>query len=69
MSSNRQDLESIYSDLFKEVCGVRPRWIGNWSDEELQQEIEILYQMELDIDEPEDSFPTAGNGWAFTPAA
>ena len=43
-----EQLQSIYSDTYKDTFGVRPRFISdeNWNNVEwLRQEIEELYSM------------------------
>lgn len=59
--SYRQELYSLYSDLFKSEEGIRPRWAYTWSIEKLQAAIDRL-------DETEPELPTSGDGWAFIPA-
>ncbi len=45
-ASERDINQSIYSDLFKDVYGFRPRTdISGWSDETLDEECEGLQQM------------------------
>lgn len=48
--SYRDELSSIWSDLYKDVNGFRPRYtdISNWSEQDFQSEINSL-SLELDV--------------------
>lgn len=48
-----QEALSIYSDTFKSEYGFRPRWIGNWTLEEVKSaqndlDLQIKFKMEED---------------------
>lgn len=75
----RNELLSIYSDVFKERNGFRPRNYGWMTDAELTAAIEALealppiewepYDYESgEVDHVTPAQPTAGDGWAFIPA-
>ena len=61
--TRRQELLDIYSDVYKEKNGIRPRWIydnfKDLTDEELEAELEDLYDSPdyTDYDEYE-PYPT-----------
>ena len=70
----RAELYSLYSDLFKDREGFRPRWAYDWSVEELEAAIDALEPLNcgrgpcdchtcLEGENPWD-FPTSGEGWA-----
>ena len=42
-TTDRDELYSLYSDLFKEANGLRPRWSAGWSCEKFQKAIDGLY--------------------------
>ena len=63
--TRREEIASVYSDVYKEKNGFRPRWI-NWDEyttEEMEAELDMLYsepgvydwteQEELESEEPE----------------
>jgi len=45
LPSERDEIASIYSDVFKEKNGIRPRWKdwSNYTTEEMQKELDDLY--------------------------
>lgn len=53
---DRDELASIYSDVYKEKYGIRPRWMNfdDMSTEELRAELERLYGEEGRIDYEEE---------------
>jgi hypothetical protein len=58
------DMLSFYSDRFKEIHGIRPRWIYDWNMRTVCAEIDLL-----DLEEIEAPQPTAGEGWSYTGGA
>lgn len=70
----REELLNLFSDLYKDVAGFRPR--GNYDHltvADLQAECDSLSRrIERDIrdehDFPRGTHPMGGAGWSFTPA-
>lgn len=48
--SKREEMEAVYSDMYKELNGIRPRWVNfsELTDEELQNMIDDL-QKDIDV--------------------
>lgn len=67
-SPQRDSLLCEYSDLYKDMWGVRPRnGFTSWSLSRLESEVSNLYASIQD-ELADDPMPTSGDGWAFTPA-
>lgn len=77
----RDELISIYSDMYKEHYGFRPRHMGEWTEARLQAAIDSLASVPVncddepyvwdgsgEVDHVTASQPTSGDGWAFVPA-
>lgn len=77
----RQGLFSYYSDYHKDCHGIRPRWAGDYSIAQLEDEIawldqhadEYMHEQVCDLcyhgETCREHMPTSGEGWSFTPAA
>ena len=54
--SRKEQIASIYSDVFKEKHGIRPRWMDfeSMTDEAAEAELERLYAEPSDFDDDED---------------
>ena len=78
----RQDLISLYSDLHKDLYGMRPRgqWMVTCPLSELQEAVDrvaktledCILQEEYERafeDALENNLPLHGDGWSYTPAS
>lgn len=73
----RRSYYGYYSDYFKSVEGIRPRWASDYSIPELESSIALLDAREHECmcpdcfhgDPCKETMPTEGEGWSFTPAA
>jgi hypothetical protein len=78
--SAHQRAYSFYSDVFKDVEGIRPRWAFHYSTEELERGVDELLAREEEYRHEDtcelcyhgetcrERMPTSGDGWSFTPA-
>ena len=66
----RCEMSGIFSDVYKDRNGFRPRFHGSWTLAELDEAIRSLYaSMEDDEDQAVPPFaPTSGEGWALVTA-
>lgn len=75
-----QEAYSFYSDYFKSVEGIRPRWAFYYSTEEIERLTRELSETEEEYRHENtcelcyhgsccrERIPTSGEGWSFTPA-
>jgi hypothetical protein len=59
-------LASDFSDTYKELYGVRPRFYAEWSEAKLARRLADLYDQAALIKEPvTTAIPTSGDGWTL----
>jgi hypothetical protein len=59
------ELSGIYSDVYKERNGIRPRHHGEWSAIDLDREIRWMYANPVEPEIIEPTIPTSGQGWTL----
>jgi hypothetical protein len=66
----RDEALSLYSDLYKDCYGFRPRfaWMAEATAEDFYREIDDLPSWKECAHDNGDILPTEGTGWAFVPA-
>lgn len=75
----REELLSLYSDMYKDRRGFRPRHMADWTVADFERAISALEREPIEewetshwgegeTDQVTEYQPTSGEGWAFTPA-
>lgn len=59
------ELSSLYSDVYKERNGMRPRHHGDWTATDLDREIRWMYANPVEPEIIEPTIPTSGTGWTL----